>query len=148
MRIDSETTSDEDAYPASPTRRKQSTDVMPTSIFLQITPKKHTHSINSDTDDSAILQEGIHKLKLKLTDEISWVKERGEDYVALETLNGIEEISVLIRVLMESKTPAAVGFKINHDRTVTISYQFLHHFSKDFMMLKVGDNCRVFMNPF
>ena len=110
-------------------------------------PRVKLDSVFEEIDD-AYMEEKLKGLKERLMDQIDWVKEQGEDYVALETLDSIEEIILLLGVFMSSKTPAALGFKINHNSTITVSYQFLHNFKNDFMMLKVDDKYCVFISPF
>eukprot|EP00794_Sanderia_malayensis_P017625 gene17625-19379_t len=153
LKSDGVDTMDEEIW-YTPTKQRNRSTSIPNSVLLQITPRKSSslqESFSEDDDVFAAASESgrnMEQLRKRFVDQISWVKERGDDYVALETLDSVDEIMILLRIFLNLKTPAALGFKVNHNQTITVSYQFLKNFNKDFMMLKVGENYRVFMSPF
>ncbi|XP_065052088.1 uncharacterized protein LOC135681499 isoform X2 [Rhopilema esculentum] len=120
---------------------------MPHSILLKCTDKQ-------DPSQECCMSEVIsiegteEKLKQKFGEQLSWVKENGQDFVALETLKTTSEISALLCVLAESKSPTLIQLKVNCSETITVSYHFLEKFRQEFMMLKVNDNYCMFMAPF
>ena len=135
----------------SPARRKSSSSSsasnIPTSVLLPLRNDTLENVGEEDVED-VFENETISKLKDRLADQMNWMKTQGEDCVALETLCSIQEIIAMVQVFLRSKTPAELKFKVNHDSTVTVSYQFLHDFKNDFMMLKVRDKYCMFMSPF
>ncbi len=151
LRSGSDNVFDDDFFKTqqTPTKHKTSSSTsVPNSILLEVKRRKSSLCESISEDDEVFINSKLQKLKEKFKDQINWVKERGEDYVALETLDNIQELIAFLRIFLTLKTPAVLGFKINHDRSITVSYQFLNNFKKDFMMLKIGDNYRVFMSPF
>ena len=105
-------------------------------------------NFEEDEPDDVFVDEKIILLQERLSDQINWMKVQGNDFVALETLCSIKEIVIMVRVFLESKTPVALKFKLNHNSTVTVSYQILPDFKNDFMMLKVNNKYCMFMSPF
>lgn len=124
-----------------------SASCLPNSILLPLRSDT-LGEFEEEVLDSVFVDEKICDFRNRLIDQMNWMKTQGNDCVALETLSSITELVMLVRVFLKSKTPAALEFKVNHNATITVSYQFLNDFKNDFMMLKVHDKYCMFMSPF
>ena len=93
-------------------------------------------------------EESERNLRTKYTEQLTWFKDNGRDFVALETMKTLNEVSALLCVLAESKSPTLIRLRVNCNQMIMASYQFLDKFKQEFMMLKVGGDYCMFMAPF
>ena len=106
----------------------------------------------SEENLQEVFEEGLGKqgegLKRRFTDQLAWVKKNGGDFVALDTLHTMAEVSALLSALIHNSSPTLLQMKVNCSESITVSYQFLEKFRQDFMMLKCRDSHCMFMAPF
>ena len=120
----------------------------PNSILLRYDDKQ----LLSENSMSELLgtscEESELKLRTKYAEQLTWFKENGRDFVALESMQTLSEVTALLFVLAESKTPTLIRIRVNCSQIITLSYQFLDKFKQEFMMLKVNESYCMFMAPF
>ena len=130
-------------------RRTSSTSSgIPQSIIIPLRRKSSLSEGCCTSEDECFKVKPSIAKEARLLDQLHWMKTQGDDCVALENLKDIPEVVKFLRVLTGFTTPAALEFKLNQSGTITISYQFLHNFKNDYMMLKVKDNYCMFLSPF
>lgn len=123
---------------------------MPNSILLKYTDKDlvtENNSLSAEHHGSSF-EENETNLRKQYAEQLKWVKENGQDFVALESMKTAREVSALLFALAENKAPTLVQLKINCNEKITVSYQFLDKFKQEFMMLKVSKDYFMFMVPF
>ena len=84
----------------------------------------------------------------KFKGQIEWVRDKGNDFVAMETLTSILEVTALFRAILDIKIPIAIGVKVGKDTRITVSYQFVDDFKQEYMMLRLNSDYCFFMPPF
>ena len=139
----------------SPSKRKSSSpssssllnSSIPTSILLPLRTDT-LENVGEEELNDVFVDEAITRQQERLAEQIKWMKTQGRDCVALETLSSVKEIVRMVQLFLKSQTPSALEFKVNHNSSITVSYQVLHDFKNDFMMLKVKDKYCMFMSPF
>ena len=112
----------------------------PNSILLKYTEKQ--------LEKSDSFEENETKLRQKYAEQLAWVRENGSDFVALESMKSVDEISALLFAMAENKSPTLLQLRMSCNETITVSYQFLDKFKQEFMMLKVCEGYYMFMAPF
>lgn len=81
--------------------------------------------------------------------QMKWVGMQDKhDYVAMEKLKTTEDFEVLLRVLMNCKSPTLVQIKLNKDDSFTVIYQFIEDFRQEYMLLMIGTKYCLFLEPF
>lgn len=81
--------------------------------------------------------------------QMKWVAMQDKhDYVAMEQLKTTEEFEVLLKVLMNCKSPTLMQIKLNKDDSFTVVYQFIENFRQEYMLLMIGTKYCLFLEPF
>ena len=78
----------------------------------------------------------------------AWCCEEGADYVNTETVQNVAEAEVLLDIMLASCVPVHLSFKVNSPSDITITYQFLHTFKHEYMVLKISKTHCMVMRAF
>ena len=98
-----------------------------------------------DNDNNSNIQE----LEEKFENFMKWVNQAKQDYVAMETVNSLDEFPVLFRLLEKYTSPTLLQIKANSTNgTWTVVCQPLEDFKKEFMVLRIGLKYCLCLEPF
>lgn len=88
------------------------------------------------------------ELERKFENFMKWVNQAKQDYVAMETVNSIEEFQILFNLLEIYTSPTLLQIKLNTNGTWTVVCQPLEDFKKDYMVLRIGKKYCLCLEPF
>ena len=130
-------------YRHSPVRKKSSSDKSsnPSSILLTFSPKTESKRFTTRC------MVDRKKLQSEYEEQVNWIKQ-DQDYVSMETMNSLDKFRVLLDIIIKCGLPIALTIRRNKDGSLTILYQLIKNFRKEFMVLPVGDKHCLFLEPF
>ena len=98
-------------------------------------------SILSLTEEERFLRE-------KYAAQIKGISDGDDDYVYMETLQNISQVSAIIEAIIENKVPTVIDIELNKDSSMTFCYQAINNFKQEFMMLRLKSDYCLFLAPF
>ena len=105
--------------------------------------------IVSDKLDNKNNNNNIEELEEKFENFMKWVNQAKQDYVAMETVNSLDEFPVLFGLLEKYTSPTLLQIKANSTNgTWTVVCQPLEDFKKEFMVLRIGLKYCLCLEPF
>lgn len=87
-------------------------------------------------------------MKEKFAKQIKGISDADDDYVYMETLRDISQVSAIIEAILENKVPTVIDIELNKDSSMTFCYQAINNFKQEFMMLKLKSDYCLFLAPF
>ena len=88
------------------------------------------------------------ELEKKFENFMKWLNQAKQDYVAMETVNSIEEFQILFKLLEKYTSPTLLQIKLNVNGTWTVVCQPLEDFKKEYMVLRIGMKYCLCLEPF
>lgn len=112
------------------------------SVLLEMSDEIDT------VDDTFKSTVNYNELEKKFENFMTWVNQAKQDYVAMETINSIEEFQILFKLLEKYTSPTLLQIKLNSNGTWTVVCQPLEDFKKDYMVLRIGLKYCLCLEPF
>jgi len=115
------------------------------SVLLEMSDEvEENYEFESSCEDN----EKYNELERKFENFMKWVNQAKQDYVAMETVNSIDEFQILFKLLEKYTSPTLLQIKPNSNGTWTVVCQPLEDFKKDFMVLRIGLKYCLCLEPF
>lgn len=80
--------------------------------------------------------------------QIEWVRKHCSDYINTETVTNCTDLKSLLDVLMKVTTAALVTLKIVNENEITVTYQFMEQFKRNYMFIKISPGYAMLMKAF
>lgn len=123
-------------------------------ISNQMSPRKSQgtlvtdeNSLTSDVNENMVEKTDLKK-QLELELQIEWVKKHCSDYINTETVTSCADLQVLMDILMKMTTAVLVTLKIVSSKEITVTYQFMEQFKRDYMFVKINPGYAMLMKAF
>ena len=121
------------------------------SVLLEMSDEIIEEDYRMDKETTAT-RHGNNKdkeLEEKFENFMKWVNQAKQDYVAMETVNSLEEFPVLFKLLEKYTSPTLLQIKANTaNGTWTVVCQPLEDFKNEFMVLRIGLKYCLCLEPF
>ena len=88
------------------------------------------------------------KKQKELMKMLSWLSEEDYDYIHSERAQNLSEVEIFIDVMLSSRIPIQMTFKVNSPTDINIVYQLLPKFKDEFMILNSSKTHCMVMRAF
>lgn len=79
---------------------------------------------------------------------MSWMCDEGYDYIHTEQATNVSEVEIFVDVMLSSRVPVQMTFKVNSPTDINITYQFLPTFKEEYMILNISKTHCMVMRAF
>lgn len=83
-------------------------------------------------------EEKLMKKRRDLMKMMSWICDEGYDYIHYENVKNLSEAEVFIDVMLSSRIPVQMTFKVDSPTDINVTYQFLPNFKEEYMVLNIS----------
>lgn len=117
-------------------------------ISNQLSARKSEDAIVANGLIADMNENMISKADSKKQLEIEWVKKHCSDYINTETVTSCGELQALMNILTKMTTAVLVTLKIVNSKEITVTYQFMEQFKRNYMFVKISSGYAMLMKAF
>lgn len=109
---------------------------------------------NNDDDDGQksdtrrTFNRRLRQRRKELMKMMSWMCDEGYDYIHTEQATNVSEVEIFVDVMLSSRVPVQMTFKVNSPTDINITYQFLPTFKEEYMILNISKTHCMVMRAF